>query len=704
MQSSIRHCSLNFAAAGSRGLGLALWLTLLAAHFLGAIRAAELPPDETKPIRAIQNIATRDPFTETEVKVRGVVTWVDATVESTFYIQDATGGVRVSSGTKAVPELGDEVFIQGMLARGPFTPVITRATFRPLGQGVLPAAMNASGGGIRNGAFIGERVRVGGSIRSAEVLSPTRVSMILDSGGFRLKVLISNFNHPGALEGFIGGDFTGIGVVSPAKARDNFRQLVDVEVLIPSMEGLIFNLRRVTDPSTIPVTSLEHVFRYSPGQTRRDRKRTRGEIIYQDADVIYLNDRKSGLTVRPSNHAGFQPGQWVEATGFLDLESFLPVLSEAMLKASPAAEAPVHPEEFTVDELLSGRQHANYVTLSGRLVERMEIPAQMIPEAGSQQKTSVFSVQTPKGVFTAELRGESNNALPAAFQVGAEVKISGICLIQTDSMGNPTTFKILVPDAGNISVTEPASYFTVRRLLVALSAVLGILLAAMAAAFFFARRSALLKAEMRERQAVTAERARLAGDIHDTLEQGLTAIQLRLYSMDSGDGKTDLDLVAARSLVQQCHLEMRQSVWNLRSQSSDNFNLAEALERTARSLVLGTSIEMDLEQQNFTTRLPLLVEDNLLRIGQEALGNAVRHAHPTRLTIRLAATPNHASLVITDNGRGMHEGARKPGHFGLVGMEERAARIGGSLTISSAPDTGTTVRVDVPLPIQANHS
>lgn len=704
MKDPINHRSLGFSATGSRGLGLALWLAVSAAHFPGAIKAAELPIDGTKPIRAVQTIASRDPFTETEVKVRGVVTWVDATVGSMFYIQDATGGVRVSSGTESLPEFGVEVFIQGMLERGPFTPLITRATFRPLGQGTLPTAMNASGGGIRNGAFIAERVKVGGSIRSAEALSPTRVSMILDSGGFRLKVLISNFNHPDTLETFIGGDLMGIGVVSPVKARDDFRQLVDVELLIPSMEGLTLNRRGMPDPSKIPITSLEHVFRYSPGQTRRDRKRTRGEIIYQDADVIYLNDRKSGLAVRPSNHPAFQPGQWVEATGFLDLESFLPVLSEAMLKASPEVEAPVHPEEFAVDELLSGRQHANYVTLSGRLVERMEIPARMIPEAGSQQKTSVFSMQTPKGIFTAELRGESGQAVPAAFQVGAEVKISGICLIQTDSLGNPTTFKILVPDAGNISVTKPASYFTVRRLLVALSAVLGILLAAMAAAFFFARRSASLKAEMRERQAVTAERTRLAGDIHDTLEQGLTAIQLRLYSMDSGDGKTDLDLVAARSLVQQCHLEMRQSVWNLRSQSTDNFNLAEALERTARSLILGTSIEVDLEQPKFTTRLPLLVEDNLLRIGQEALGNAVRHAHPTRLSIRLAATPNHASLVITDNGSGMHEGARKPGHFGLVGMEERAVRIGGSLAISSAPDTGTTVRVDVPLPTQATHS
>lgn len=694
----------RFPIFGKSGLRFIMLIGILTASLVEATHATDETPGAIQSIRSIQTIASTDPFTEMEVKIQGVVTWVDATTGNTFQIQDATGGLPVTCEKKPLPGYGDEVVIQGLLARGPFTPVIKHATFKKLGRGVLPNAMKASGGGIRNGAFIGERVRVGGSIRSAEMISPTRVSMILDSGGFRLAVLISNFPPPGRLEDLIGVEFAGNGVVRPVKARESFRQLVDVQVLIPSKDEVTLNRKETIDASKIPITPLDHVFRYQPGQTRKDRKRTRGEIIYQDSEVIYLNDRKSGLTVRASNNSDFKPGQWVEATGFVDLESFLPVLSEAMLTASPLVETPVEPKEYTVDELLSGKQHANFVTLSGRLVERMEVPEQMIPDAGSPRSISVFSLQTPKGVFTAELHSDGRNALPAEFQVGAKVKISGICLIQTDTMGNPTTFKILVPNVSNILVTEPASYFTVRRLLIALSAVLGVLLASTSLALFYARRNALLKAEMRERKAVTAERNRLAGDIHDTLEQGLTAIQLRLYSMDSGDGKTDQDLDAARSLVQQCHVEMRQSVWNLRSQSSDNFNLAEALERTARSLVLGTSIEVDLEQQNFTNRLPLLVEDNLLRIGQEALGNAVKHAHPTRLTIQLAATPNHASLVITDNGRGMHEGARKPGHFGLVGMEERTFRIGGSLTISSAPDTGTTVQVDVPLPTQANQS
>jgi hypothetical protein len=113
VKESIRHFSLSFTAAGWRGLSLVLWLAVLVAHFPGVTRAAELPPDGSIPIRAIQDIASRDPFTETKIKVRGVVTWVDATVGRSFYIQDATGGVRVGSGTKAVPELGDEVFVGG---------------------------------------------------------------------------------------------------------------------------------------------------------------------------------------------------------------------------------------------------------------------------------------------------------------------------------------------------------------------------------------------------------------------------------------------------------------------------------------------------------------------------------------------------------------------------------------------------------------
>ena len=109
---------------------------------------------------------------------------------------------------------------------------------------------------------------------------------------------------------------------------------------------------------------------------------------------------------------------------------------------------------------------------------------------------------------------------------------------------------------------------------------------------------------------------------------------------------------------------------------------------------------MELRQQRDLVKIPPLIEDNLLRIGQEALTNAVKHAHAGRLKIELIITLDRVILMIIDNGCGMELGEDslvRPGHFGVLGMYERASRIGGKLKIASAPNCGCTVSVEVPL-------
>ena len=97
--------------------------------------------------------------------------------------------------------------------------------------------------------------------------------------------------------------------------------------------------------------------------------------------------------------------------------------------------------------------------------------------------------------------------------------------------------------------------------------------------------------------------------------------------------------------------------------------------------------------------LPEVVEENLLRIGQEALTNVIKHSQATRVKIELAFQPRQAVLQVADNGIGfVPEQAVGPadGHFGLLGMSERAKRLGGQLELVSAPGKGTTVRAVIP--------
>ncbi len=660
--------------------------------WLGAGQAAA---QEVMTIRAIQQAATAEPFEEVAVKAEGTVTWADPTAEKVFYMQDATGGVRVSFTGEAWPEVGAVVVVDGMLARGAFAPVIERAAFVATGRSELPHPMRASGGGLLNGAFNGERVDVDGWVRAAEMTTPTTLSIVLISGTSRITVKVSDAAGSDP-ERMVANHLRAYGVATPVKARGAIRQLVEVQVLVVSPRDLIFSHRERIEPKDLPVLTLQGATQYRPGQTRGDRMRVRGRVIHRRHGVAYLHDGASGLAVRGPEADALVPGTWVEAVGFLDMEEFLPVLSDAIFRESDAPGPPVEPQAVEPGALLDGLQHANFVRVRGRLLDGMLAPA------GGGSRKLVLALQSQRGVFTAELEPAAAK-LPPRVEPEATLEIEGVALVQTDAAGNPSAFKILVPGPENIEVVRRAGFFTVKRLLVLLSVTLAVLLCLISLAYLLARRNARLRTEMHERRAIAAERSRLARDLHDTLEQGLTGIHLQLHSIgpsvEEAAPETQDRLAQIRSLVQQCHGEMRRSIWNLRASALERFDLGEALQRSARSLVLGSPVEVRLRQTRAPgVSIPPLVEDNLLRIGQEALTNAIKHAAPSRIDIELDVAAGRLSLSIRDDGRGLPESVPDGGHFGLGGMRERAARIGGRLEIDSTPGAGCCVSVEVPLP------
>jgi signal transduction histidine kinase len=642
-------------------------------------------------VRALQARAATEPFEPLEVKTGGVVTWIDPTEGKWFQMQDDTGGIQVTFTNAQWPAVGDKVEVSGVLDRGPYAPVIDRASFRNLGRGELPERKNASGGGLLHGEYNGELVDVHGFVRSAEMVTPTTFSALLSSGSARITVRVSNARDLDPKK-LIAAKVWLRGVAVPVRARGGLRQLVDLQVLAASQDDFhVFELEE-TDPWKSPVLPLQQAFQYRPGFSRGDRIRVRGEVIHQSHGVAYLNDGKSGIAVRGAEAHKLKSGDQVEAVGFPDLEDFLPILSDAVFASFPPEGPRARPKPMPVEDLIDGLEHASYVTARGRLLDRLQTPA------SDTHRALVLALNTPHGVFTAELDG--HGASIPGVEEGATLDVSGICLVSVDGTGSPTSFKILVPGPDQVAVVEKASYFTVKRLLLMLSLALGVLVGAILFAYVTTRRNLSLAAEVRERSAVTAERNRLARDLHDTLEQGLTGIHLRLHSIGPEEIDASLEtrehLQAVDSLVRQCHAEMRQSIWNLRSVALEKFDLAEALERAARSLTLGSNIRVDAKPGQVAGRLPALVEDNLLRIGQEAITNAVKHAKPSVIAIELRISPERAVLSVSDDGTGIRQAAA-PGHFGLTGMRERASRIGGSLRVESNDRGGTTVEVAVPL-------
>lgn len=194
------------------------------------------------------------------------------------------------------------------------------------------------------------------------------------------------------------------------------------------------------------------------------------------------------------------------------------------------------------------------------------------------------------------------------------------------------------------------------------------------------------------RRTVSEERARLARELHDDIGPSLAAIGLTidalLYQLDADPGQAR-QLESMRALVTRLVERVRTTVADLRAAQ------AESIAQTAYRLSTevgadGPSIVIDVEELNPTR--PAMSQD-LAAIVTEAFRNAVRHADATEITVRGVVDRDRGELSVSDNGKGFEPAARPAGHFGLIGLEERARNIGGTLEVTSMPGQGSTVRV-----------
>ncbi|MFS8084011.1 MAG: two-component regulator propeller domain-containing protein, partial [Acidobacteriota bacterium] len=203
---------------------------------------------------------------------------------------------------------------------------------------------------------------------------------------------------------------------------------------------------------------------------------------------------------------------------------------------------------------------------------------------------------------------------------------------------------------------------------------------------------------------VLAERNRIAREIHDNLAQELLGISVqlevvaRMMPASAEPAQTQLDRV--RLLVRHGIAEARRYVWDLRSQALDKNDLPAALSDTARRLTADTGVQAKVEVSGTFRPLSQLIEGNLLRIGQEAINNAVRHAQARNILVNLKFDARRVQLSVRDDGHGFDYQELKNGdakHFGLVSMQERAVRLGGTLKVDSRIEKGTEVLADVPI-------
>ncbi len=198
---------------------------------------------------------------------------------------------------------------------------------------------------------------------------------------------------------------------------------------------------------------------------------------------------------------------------------------------------------------------------------------------------------------------------------------------------------------------------------------------------------------------VVEERRRLAGEIHDTLAQGLVGIVAQLEAAEQACDRPAMlsrHLAQARALARSSLTEARRSVRALRPEQLERASLPEAIDELARAWSAHVAVRVDVETTGTPGPLDEQAETAIFRAAQEALSNVAKHADATQVHITLTYLDDAVLLDVTDDGAGFDSAAQTNG-YGLLGMRQRLAAVSGCLTVETAPGGGTTINAAVPL-------
>ncbi len=212
-----------------------------------------------------------------------------------------------------------------------------------------------------------------------------------------------------------------------------------------------------------------------------------------------------------------------------------------------------------------------------------------------------------------------------------------------------------------------------------------------------------LRAIRKQFSLIVAERTRVSREIHDTLLQSLGAVGVELEIVASQLHPSEVPardtLKRLRREVGRCIREARQSIWELRSSRLEARDLLSALRELADDVGNARAVHVDVAVVGRPRSCAPETEEQLLRIAQEAIGNAIRHGHARQVRITLEYRRDALSLRVCDDGCGFvprEQESSSGEHWGLTNMRERAERVGGQLIIASHPGEGTLVETVVP--------
>jgi signal transduction histidine kinase len=626
----------------------------------------------------------------------------DAAGGNGLVLQDQTEAIYLIGTYAALADVhrGELITVQGVTDPGDFAPIVRIQSLKKTGTGPLPAPRPVTFEDLMRKHFDAQDVEIRGIVRSCEPTTNTanpRTKMFIATGGGQLAVRLHS-RLPA--DSYVDAEVRVRGICFSQHTAG--RQFISPMLDVPNGVKIEIEQPAPLNPFQTGPLPVADLLKFATGHDYGHRVFVSGVVThYQPGNSVWIRDGSHGLRVQSRQQADLRAGDLVDVLGFPNQGSYSPILEDGYFIRRGRTNPP--PPILVTNLAAATRQDADLVQIEARLVaKRPVLDGWVLTLDWNNSTIEAWSTLPPE------------STVPDAWQPNSRVRLAGICSVIPDSGGalsgiqKPRAFSLLMRSPEDLTVVQTPSWWTREHIMLLLGAVAALSLIVTVLVMWLARTRLREQATHRamaeaEFAAILSERNRMAREIHDTLAQGLvaTSVQLQLAKKHIADPATPLGrhLDTAQQLVRGSLEEARGSIWNMRSQILESSDLAGALGNILKQLAEGSGTETRLDLIGTPRRFAPLIENNLLRVGQEAITNAIKHAQARTITVTLEFTADRFRLSVRDDGRGF-DPAKAPhseGGFGLVGLRERATHLNGELTVRSDPAAGTDISLTVPL-------
>jgi signal transduction histidine kinase len=630
-------------------------------------------------------------------RIEGVVLWVSD--RDDFFLHDGEMGIHVrESAAGRTLKPGERVRVTGRTLQGTFAPSIEPSRIEVLGPGRLPEPQAASFNLVASGATDGQWLEISGVVWSvAFQQEPSPLTVLnLAVDGQHLRVLVNTPLAPDALK-LIDAEVKVRGV---ATGRFNSQhQLVEPVIRVTDLSSITVVRSPPAAAFELPLVPLDRLLAFSLEAPSPHRVRVAGRVTRRISDTtFFLCENTLGLKVELLDPATVKAGDRVEVVGFAAMITGAAVMQSATCRVTSSG-PPLPPARLDGRELFSGAYNSNLVDVKARLVDWIR---------DSQGITLILQ----SGNYLIKGLLPPTTGIAALPEKNSIVRVTGICVVSDVEdiwLYSPRSVRLLLASLNDVTLLESPPWWTADRLWRALAIALAVLAAGLAWVWSL-RRQIRRKAKVIEQQtrhaAALEERSRIARDLHDTLEQGLTglSLQLKVVEMDLKESpeRAAGTLEAARKMLRQSRAFAHDAIRELRTDAVAPHH--EDLVAGLRGVVATwqsygvRGVELRVTGEVRTVTRP--IEHALISIASEAMTNAVKHGRASVILIELSFERERLVLAVKDNGTGFEpaeSGTRGQGGFGLLGMQERVRALAGRIEFRRRAEGGTEIFVAVPL-------